>query len=109
MPHVADEVGHDRQRAQIQRSTGRLMGGDEEMIDQDARDDAAAANSKIDGHEKLCAERWNNQRDSMARVEKGMAEVRDILNKRISQTSATLITIMTGIICVLATLALTHH
>jgi len=43
-----------------------------EVVDHDARRDAALANQKIDAHEDKCAERWREARDATAALVKSI-------------------------------------
>ena len=52
-------------------------------IDQQARDLAEGAKSQIDGHEKLCSERWNQARTSMDRVATELSKLSDRLERKI--------------------------
>lgn len=71
MSSDSEAVGHTRQQRQIVASTGRTL-GDMEMLDQEARDDAARALSRMDAHEVLCTERWNQGRIATAMLQKSV-------------------------------------
>lgn len=44
-----------------------------QVVDQDARDMAAAATNAISSHERVCAERWRNTMDTMRDIKRIMA------------------------------------
>ncbi len=41
--------------------------------DHEARSMAQNVSGRLDGHERICTERWNESRKTMERVEKGVA------------------------------------
>lgn len=43
-----------------------------DIVDHEARADAAKANHRIEGHETLCAERWSQANDRMKALARGM-------------------------------------
>ncbi len=58
------------------------------VIDHDARQAAALANQKIDGHEDRCAERWREARDQMK-------DMRDDI-RSLRQTSRSTLMVLIG-------------
>ena len=106
---AADEVGHIRQLAQTALSSERVLQGQDTMIDQDARDSAGAAMSKITGHELLCTERWNQQREAMSRVEVALKEVGVKVDKQMGKIPAGVIAALTGLVGFLAARAFPLH
>jgi len=59
-----------------------------ELIDHQARQQAALANQKIDAHEDRCAERWREARDQMK-------EARDEI-RSLRQTSRSTLLVLIG-------------
>ncbi|MEI9995078.1 MAG: hypothetical protein WDM91_10820 [Rhizomicrobium sp.] len=117
---VADEIGHDRQREQVKRSTSRLLHGDGDMIDQEARDLAKQAMARGEAHEDVCTERWTQSRDGQARVEGAVAALQNAMderikalekamNDRIGKMPASVIAALTGLVGFLAARAFPVH
>lgn len=79
------------------------------MIDQDARDAAADAKAIMTSHERLCTERWDQQRQTSARIETALSEIRGSVNKRVGQLPASIISILMGLIGFLAAKAWPTH
>lgn len=109
MHQAADELGHQRQLAQTQISSDRMIHGTDTMIDQEARDLAAQALARETAHEVLCTERWNQQSNAMARVEVAVKDVKDKVDKQIGKVPAGVMMAMTGIIGFLAARAFPTH
>lgn len=114
MTELSDEIGRDRDREQFGRSSERALNqsgiiqGRDDMIDQDARDRATTAFSRMESHEKLCTERWAEMRKALEDIREELKECRTSLNKRIGTMPAGIMTVMGSIIGFLANFALTH-
>lgn len=117
MTEASDEVGRDRERTQFTRSSERSLhrsgiihGGEEEMTtDQEARDLARDALNRTASHERLCTERWDQQRQAMERIEAVVSEIRSTVNKRIGAVPATIISVLTALAGFLAAHAFPTH
>jgi len=78
-------------------------------MDQDARDDAAAAMRKITSHEEVC-EMVRNQNTAMfTRIEATLALLQKAMDDRIGKIPASIIAVMAGIIGYLADRAFPFH
>lgn len=113
MTQAADELGRARQLAQLASSSvsvaERLTSNMAEQMDQEARDEAKHALARMDSHEQLCTERWRQSRESSDRMEKTLGDIRTAVNKRIGQVPATIISLMTGTIGLLAGFLMARH
>lgn len=78
-------------------------------MDQDARDLARDATARIKSHEELCTERWNQSRESGARVEIALAVLQKAMDEKIGKMPATLIAGLTGLVGWLAARAFPFH
>jgi hypothetical protein len=105
MTKAADLIGLHREQEQIDRSITRVIkGGD--TLDQEARDSAHRALGKLDTHETLCTERWNQQRVSIVEMQKSL----DAMNKRmVGNIPASIIAILMGAVGFLAARAFPLH
>jgi hypothetical protein len=109
MTTVANEVGHGRETAQFLASTDRVLGKHIIDMDQEARDIAHAAASRVESHEELCTERWGQARAASARVEVALAALQKSIEDRIGKGPATIIAALTGVIGFLAARAFPIH
>jgi len=104
MTRASEEAGFHREQEQVDRSTSRILGAD--TLDQDARDLAQKALSRIDSHEVLCTERWNQQRVALALVQATL----DVMNKStLGRIPAGIIATLTAIVGWLAARAFPLH
>jgi len=104
MTKAAEEAGLHREQEQIDRSTTRVLGAD--SLDQDARDLAQKAFSRIDTHEVLCTERWNQLRVAMGMVQKSV----DTMSRNtLGRIPAGIIAGLTGLVGWLAARAFPLH
>ena len=67
------------------------------VADQEARDLANRALSRVQSHEVLCTERWGQQRDTMARVEHTLADIQIGISRRIGMVPAGTIAGLVGL------------
>lgn len=58
------------------------------VIDQDARDMAVRAANMAENHERLCTERWDQQRLAMERVELALRGIQAAVSSRIGMVPA---------------------
>ena len=104
MTKAGDITGLHREQEQIDRSTTRVIGA--EILDQDARDLAGKAMSKIETHEVLCTERWNQQRIALGMMQKTL----DVMSRNtLGRMPAGIIAALTGIVGWLAARAFPIH
>lgn len=106
---ASDEVGRQRQHQQVKMSTERLMGDEFSDMDQEARDLAKEAKSKIQSHEQLCTERWDQSRLAMERLEVCVEKVQKAMDERIGKIPASIIAALTGLVGFLAARAFPLH
>jgi hypothetical protein len=113
MSKITDELGHDREVRQVDRSTARVSERvshtEQGDMDQEARDDAQRANSRQDSHERLCEERDKNTAAAIVRIEKAIGDITAAVNKRIGQVPATIISLLTGVVGLLGGYIAGHH
>ena len=105
MTTAANVLGLGKEQEQIERSVSRII-GEQEMPDQEARDLAGKALSRVDTHEVLCTERWNQQRIAMALVQNSL----DTMAKNtVGRVAAGIIACLTGLCGFLADRAFPFH
>ena len=105
MTEAADVLGLGKEQEQIERSIERLM-GEWEMPDQEARDLAHKALGRMDSHEAVCTERWNQQRLALGILQKSF----DAMAKNtLGRVPAGLIACLTGLVGWLAARAFPIH
>lgn len=109
MTVLADEVGDSRQRSQIIESASRLMTEGNEEMDQDARDCARDAMSKIGAHEALCTERWTQQREALNTLSHSMQTMQKSLDRYIAPGPAAIIGVLMGLVGFLGRMAFPIH
>lgn len=102
MTKAGDELAHVREIEQLSRSATRVLRSGEETLDQEARDIGAKAASRMDAHEVLCTERWNQLR-------KSVDELAQKLNRTVGYVPASLIAALMGICGYLADRAFPLH
>jgi hypothetical protein len=75
------------------------------VCDQEARDLAREALSRMNAHEKVCTERWTTSRATqvevkagVARVEAALTGVKDAVSKRLGIAPAGIIALLMGVI-----------
>lgn len=99
MSQLLDEIGESRERAQIISSVGRVIAGGcgDEELDQEARDCARDALSKISAHETLCTERWTQQRAALVVLGHSIEGLQKSLDRYIAPLPAGAIAVLMGI------------
>lgn len=101
MSKAADQIGESRERAQIIQSVSRVMTEGEETLDQEARDCAKDAMSKLNTHEVLCTERWGQQRAALETLTVSVARLQNsfdgVSNKFLSPVAVGLIAGLMGL------------
>jgi hypothetical protein len=80
-----------------------------DAVDQEARDMAKDAISHGESHERLCTERWDQQKLSMALVQKTLGEIKDSMNATIGRFPASIIAGLAGLVGWLAARAFPLH
>jgi hypothetical protein len=105
MTQAAENIGLKREEAQLAASSLRIFDGDG-YLDQEARDIGHKAIGRIDTHEVLCTERWNQQRIAVAVMQKTL----DTMAKNtLGRVPAGLIAGLTGMVGWLAARAFPIH
>lgn len=102
MTQAANEVGRNREMAQLVESTDRVMGKHTYDMDQEARDLGQAAIARVESHEELCTERWGQARAASVRVETALALLQKNMEDRVGKGPAAIIAGMAGVIGYLA-------
>ena len=105
MTKAGEVVSQHREQEQIDRSTTRLLGGGD-ILDQTARDLAQRAFSRIDTHEVLCTERWNQSRIAIATLQ---ASLDSMSKNMLGRIPAGIIACLTGLVGWLAARAFPLH
>lgn len=105
MTRYSDEIGENRDKEQISRSAARII-GPEEMPDHDARELARKAMARVDTHETLCTERWNQQRLAMSMLQRSLDQ---ITRNTLGRVPAGIIACLTGLVGWLAARAFPIH
>lgn len=98
MTSISEDLGRGRQERQAQESVERLLGDEYIDMDQEARDLANQATSKIESHEQVCAERWRGANQAQTRVENTLANIQKAMDDRIGRIPAAIITVMGTVI-----------
>lgn len=104
MTRAADEHGLNKEKEQIDRSTTRILGAD--TLDQDARDLAHKAMGKIETHETLCTERWNQSRVALGVLQ---STLDTMARNTLGRVPASIIAALTGLVGWLAARAFPIH
>jgi hypothetical protein len=94
---LTDDIGDIRQRAQVEGSVTRILSHGEEALDQDARDTARDALSKISSHETLCTERWLQSRAALDNVSHEVRNLKKSLDRHIAPLPASIIAVLMGL------------
>lgn len=106
---VVEDLGRQREASQVERSTQRLAGDTLKEMDEGARDVAYDAKFKIESHERVCTERWEQARLAGNRVEAAMGKLQDAMDERIGKVPAGIIAGLTGLVGFLAARAFPLH
>ena len=108
MAKPPNTVARSREAAQIRLSKQRILER-AANLDQEARDLANDAIARSEAHENLCTERWEHQKEAMARVETALGQVKACVEDKIGRLPAGLIAGLTGICGYLAARAFPLH
>ncbi len=76
------------------------------MPDHDAREAVQKVGGRLDTHETLCTERWNQQRLALAGVQKALE---DINRSTLGRLPASIIAVLTGLVGWLSARAFPMH
>ena len=106
---VVEEVGRQREKDQLARTTQRLLGDKIIEMDQEARDLATEAKNQIKAHEDVCALAWANNNKTLERMEQAIAKLQDAMDDRIGKIPASIIAALTGLVGFLAARAFPIH